>query len=298
MKGVSLVNRYKIVTPHSIEQALESLKNDGRMKILAGGTDLVVQMKEGLLGEVDILDISKIEELRSIEEKENGIQIGVLCTLSQISENAEITTRLPCLAQAASSVGAVQIRNKATIGGNIMNASPAADTVPALIALGAKALIRSGCKSRELPIEEVFLSPGRTALRDDELLTGLFIPKQPMRSAATFGKLGRRKAQAISVANLAVRILLDEKKERFIEARVALGSVAPTVVRIQSAEGFLKGCEINKNSIEKSAEIVAEGINPITDIRASDTYRRKVSRALFIKAIYESLEQLGVNIPE
>ncbi len=292
------MSRYKIVTPHSIEQALESLKDNRKMKILAGGTDLVVQMKEGLLGEVDILDISKIEELKSIEETDNGIHVGALCTLSQISENAEITAGLSCLAQAALSVGAIQIRNKATIGGNIMNASPAADTVPALVALGAKALIRSSSESRELLIEEVFLAPGRTVLRDDELLIGLFIPKQSLMSTATFGKLGRRKAQAISVANLAVRISLDEKKERFIETRIALGSVAPTVVRIRLAEEFLNGCEINRKSIEKSAEIVTEGINPITDIRASDTYRRKVSRALFIKAIYASLEQLGVDIPE
>jgi carbon-monoxide dehydrogenase medium subunit len=253
-------------------------------------------MKAGLLGEVDLLDISKIEELRNIEVKENGIYIGALCTLTQLSENTDIRAGLPCLADAALVVGAVQIRNKATIGGNIMNASPAADTVPALVALGAMAHLKSAEGTREIQLEDLFLAPGRTLLRDDELLTALYIPKQPLLSAGAFMKLGKRKAQAISVANLAIWIRVDDQKEHFLEARIALGSVAPTVVRIPAAEEFLQEGEINQENLSKAADLVSDGIRPITDIRASESYRRKVSRALCIKALDAALGELGIEI--
>jgi CO/xanthine dehydrogenase FAD-binding subunit len=177
-----------------------------------------------------------------------------------------------------------------------MNASPAADTVPALVALGAVAHLKSAEGTRELPVETLLLAPGRTLLRDDELLIALYIPKQPLLSAGAFMKLGKRKAQAISVANLAIWIRLDDKKEHFLEARIALGSGAPTVVRIPEAEEFLQGQKINLENLSKVADLVSDGIRPITDIRASESYRRKVSRALCVKALDAALGELGIEI--
>jgi CO/xanthine dehydrogenase FAD-binding subunit len=202
----------------------------------------------------------------------------------------------PILAQAAASVGATQIRNRGTLGGNVCNASPAADTVPALVALGAIATVLSAEQERKVPLEELYVGVGKTSIGSNELLTFISIPLPAENSAGSFFKLGKRKAQAISIINGAVCIGVNAAERKFTDVHVVLGSVAPTVLRIKEAEERLIGRSINRQNIENAAEIVKNNINPITDVRATAEYRKDVSGDLFIEAMSESLEQLGVDI--
>lgn len=286
------------ITPKTLQEVLTCLNEDnGKKQILAGGTDLVVKIRDNHVLPDRMISISEVKELTGIYEKNGFITIGATTTLTEIAENEIVKKHYPLLAQAAASVGAVQIRNRATVGGNVSNASPAADTVPALIALGAIATVVSTEQARKIPLEELYFGVGKTVIASNELLKSLYIPEPAENSAGVFFKLGKRKAQAISIVNGAVQIGVDDNKRKFTHVRVAIGSVAPTVLRLKEVEESLLGKRINRENIETAAAIVKNKVNPISDIRATAAYRRETSCNLFMQAVYESLNQLGISVP-
>lgn len=286
------MNSFQMLHPATLQEALQDLAAAGEKAVLiAGGTDLVVKMKDDLIHPSALIDISTLREMHGIAVAGNFLQIGSATTMTEIAESPLVKEHGFCLAQGAGEVGSTQIRNRATIGGNIGNASPAADTVPCLVALGAHALIAGQEGTREVPVEDLFVGPGQTNLKPGEIITHVAFPLTKENETGFYVKLGKRKAQAISVVNVAVSLKVDQARKVFTGVRIALGSVAPTVVRAQEAETWLTGKEISQENIATAASLVEKHISPISDIRASAEYRKQVSGQLVFKAILEALER-------
>lgn len=288
---------FKYYKPDTLKKALDFLsENEKAVKVIAGGTDLMVKLRNNRIAPDVVIDVSEIESLTSIHRKDGFITIGAAVKLTEIAENDMVKKFCPILAQAAASVGAVQIRNRGTIGGNVCNASPSADTVPALVALGAVATIVGAEQERKVPLEDLYTGPGKTVIAPDELLTSLSIPEPAENTAGVFFKLGKRKAQAISIVNGAVQIGVNVTEHRFTDVKIALGAVAPTVLRIKEAEECLLDKSISEDNIKAAAEIIKNKIEPITDVRATAEYRREVSGNIFMRAMYDSLGQFGISM--
>lgn len=247
---------------------------------LAGGTDFIVKFQNRMLGNVkQIVDLNLLN-LTNIVQGDNEIIIEACCTMEQISSNALIKESFPTLAYAAASVGALQIRNMATIGGNIANASPAGDSIPALYSLNAQLSIYSEEKSYRIPIENFFAGPGKTVLKPGELIESIIIPRR--KTAGCFLKLGERKAHAISKINLALSTWQQDGKNKY---SVALGSVAPTVIKCPEVEKLLSENSINENIILKAAQMASEAASPISDVRSSSAYRKQMAKVLMQRAL-------------
>lgn len=271
---------FKVIKPTNIENACELLSNPAYMP-LAGGTDLIVKLKGGLLKNIEALvDISGLK-LNEITEKGEAVIIGSGCTMSDIASSELIKQRFAALAKAASMVGAPQIRNTATIGGNISNASPAGDTIPALMSLNAVVVLKGAKSEREIPLCEYFVGPGKTKKEQSEIITGFKIASTPTKG--TFLKLGARASHAISKINIAVSLVHNNGKNDF---RIAAGSVAPVVVRCAEAERLLNSAaELNEAVIASAAQKAEEAVKPISDIRSSGAYRKKMTGVLLKRAI-------------
>ncbi len=279
--------------PKTLEEALQILnENKGSMRVIAGGTDLVVRLKQGQVKEDRLLDISRIDALKGIEDRGEKIYIGATTTHTEILEHPLIKTSVPILHDAIKSIASLQIRNIATIGGNVANASPAGDSIPALFVLNGFVFTKSIEEERKIPIEEFFLGPSKTSLKENEILVGIEITKMQDDEVGFFRKVGQRKGTAISVVNGAVRLKKDSKPNRFSKAFVSLGAVAPTVVRAKIVENALESEEIDSlDKIMYISGLVFREVSPISDVRGSLEYRRDVS----INIIYEGLADLFLN---
>lgn len=281
--------RFEYHAPTSLKEALELLSKYGEeAKLLAGGTDLLVKMKQRLTAPSHLIDIKRISGLNRIEERDDGIHIGAATRLRTIERSEAVKTRLPLLHEAVRSIGSVQIRNKATVGGNLCNASPAADSAVALLALDSEAHIIGSGGARIVPMEEFFTGPGETVLGADEILTGVSVPYPPEGAGTSFMTIGRTSLD-ISTINIAVALKVEEGVVE--ECRIALGAVAPTPIRIKRAEAFLRRNELTAENLGKAAEMVAEEIRPITDIRATAEYRREASKTLTKDALTVACER-------
>lgn len=270
--------RFEYYSPESLGEAVGLLEMYGsEASILAGGTDLLVNMKKRIAEPKRLISIKKIAELDGIVETPEGGRIGAATRLRSIERSQIIRDRFPVLYEAVRLMGSIQIRNMATIGGNICNASPAADSATALLVLDAKADIIGREGGRSVPLSEFFLGPGRTVLKPYELLTSLSIPRPPENSGASFLKIGRT---SMDIATINAATFLKLKEGVAEDCRIALGSVAPIPLRVSRAEDYLRGREINVDVIGEAARIVSEDIKPITDIRATAEYRRDASKAL------------------
>lgn len=270
--------RFKYHTPNCIDEVLELLFKYGEeAKLLAGGTDILIKMKQRLAAPKYVINIKNINRLNRIEEKRNELYIGAATKLRSIERSEVIKAKLPLLQEAVCSIGSIQIRNMATIGGNICNASPAADSAVALIALDSKARIVSSEGVRLVPMEEFFIGPGKTVLETNEILTEVSIPYLPKGTGTSFLKVGRTSLD-IATINIAVVLKLENRVVR--DCRIALGAVTSTPLRMKRTETFLRGRKLTNKSLEVAAEVIAEDIRPISDIRAMAEYRREVSRML------------------
>ena len=269
--------KFNYFSPSSLGETFKMLRDyKGKLRLLAGGTDLLVKMKKGAVSPDVVVDLSKISELSFIELAGGNLRIGGLTRLADIGESFLVREKAPALAEAIDVLASSQVRNRATIAGNLCNASPAADTAPPLLALDASVKLRSPDGERIVPLAEFFLGPEQTVAKPDEVLTEVIIPLQEGSSA--FIKLGRRKAFTLSVTSVAAFTRV--KDGRFEEVRVALGAVSPTPMRARKVEEALKGKEVNEENIEKAAEAVKEECCPITDVRASAEYRTEMSYVL------------------
>lgn len=271
--------------PSNLKEAL-ALTSQNNARIVAGGTDLMVQLEKGLDTPETLVDISLLP-LHDItwDANKECLTVGALCTMADLANNPHVVEHAPLLAQAAAVVGAPSIRNRATIGGNLANASPAADGACALMALDAKLEIASIHTTRTIPIHEFFLGPRHTVLQPGEILTAVHIPSprnpHAVRVLSHWFKAGNRRAQVISMVAFAGRTLLDAN-DRVLSCRIAVASVAPRPLRLTHVEERLYGETLTPDLIEIASSMAQAEINPISDVRASAEYRRHLT-AIFTR---------------
>ena len=273
---------YEYYEPRSLKEALELLDRYGdQARILAGGTDLLVKMKARLVEPRFVINIKKIDGLRYIVDDGEQVRIGALTRLRDV-ENSELVKKyIPALHDAVKSMGSIQIRNMATIGGNLCNASPAADTAPPLLVHNAKVVLSSEGGDRVLPLTEFFKGPGLTVLKPNELLREIIVEKTNAGSSA-FKKVSRVTVD-LAIASAAVYV---EVEDGFIRnARIALGSVAPKPLRAVKTESLLRGLRIDSREVLNALKTIDEEISPITDVRSTAEYRRYVSKVLVLDAL-------------
>lgn len=266
---------FDYVRPGSLEEACAVLADPaGAAKVVAGGTDVLVQMRASGLQPsvlVSLRDVPGLDFVRA--EADGGITIGAVTPLGAIEHSPEVKERFPAVAQAAAWVGSVQVRTRATIGGNLCNAAPSADTAGILIALGAEAIVTDGLGERVVLLEDFFTGPGETVLQRGELLKAVHVPPAPARSFATYLKTFRSAMDCCTVGvGLCATFETDSSVVK--EARLALGAVAPTPMRARAAEALLAGRELDEVTIAAAAAKAVEESQPIDDIRASAEYRR------------------------
>lgn len=279
---------FEFVQPESLDAALAYLQQHGGVA-LAGGTDLLPGWRRGKPEPAQVVDLSRLDDLRRIAIDGNRMTIGALCTHEQIQLSEEVLEYAPVLAQACASIGSRQTRERGTLGGNLANASPAADTAPALLVLDAELILRTAAGTRTIAIDTYFSSPGKTCLADNELITAIQFTLPDRHGGMGFNKLGRRKGMAISVASVAARIELEGGSIRL--ARVAMGSVAPTPIRCRQVEATLQGRVPSPDLFHEAAGMAAEDISPITDLRASAEYRLRAAMALVERALTQAWDQ-------
>lgn len=285
------MSRFDYHQPESLTDAVElAARFGGQGSFLAGGTDLIVQIERGRIAPRHVIGLGRVPGLAGIEL--NGrITLGARVTHRAIEQTAELAGSLRCLVEGAEVIGGHQVRNVATVGGNLVNASPAADLVPCLVALDAAVTLLGSGGERELPVERFLLGPNRTARRPDELVTRVTLDTPPPRAATAFLKAGRRRAMEISVVCVAARLVLDASLERCLEARVVLGAVAPTAVRAHAAERLLEGQPVGGEAFRRAAAAAQEACRPIDDVRASATFRQHLVGVLVRRALDRCVER-------
>jgi xanthine dehydrogenase small subunit len=274
-----------VVSARSLSEAYELLTAATHQPV-AGGTDLLVQIT-GELGELPerVLDIWGLEELRGIAVEPDALVIGALSTYTEIRRSPLVTEFLPALAEAAATIGAAQIQNRGTLGGNAVNASPAGDTLPILIATDAELVLGSARGERSVPAGQFWPAYRRTARADDELLLRIRFPLVPDRQVR-FRKVGTRRAQAISKVVMALA-WRGEPDEAWTDVRLALGSVAATPIRAPRTEAALEGASPTPATADAAAAALAEELDPIDDVRSTADYRRAVASRVLHRLIRE-----------
>lgn len=270
--------------PHSLAEVCRLLLDHGvQARVLAGGTDLLVKIKQRIIEPEHLIALGRIEGLRYIRKDDKKIRIGALTPLQEIATSEVIRQKIPILAEAAEKVGSMQIRNRGTLGGNVCNASPAADTVPSLICLEATAAITGRGGERELPVEDLFVSPGKVNLQPGEIVTEIVVPVPNGNHKGIYLKLGRRKAMDIAIVG--VGGLGCFEKGRFESIRIALASVAATPIRAKRAEEILKKQRVDSGRVLLAASEAASECQPISDVRGSASYREQMVKVLVEQAI-------------
>lgn len=278
----------RVARPASLPEAVALLAADSRARPLAGGTDLVVQLRDGRRRAETLVDLGRLP-LDRIVAVDGGLEIGALATMSAITASLLVRESCPALAEAAGLVGAWPIQCRATLGGNLANASPAADTAPPLLVAGAVAVIASPRGERRVSLDEFFLAPGRTVLDAGELLVAVGVPHEGTPAGArrveSFVKVGPRREQVIATVSLASRLWV--AGGRIESCRVALGAVAPTPVRARGVEAFLAGRVPDAATRRRAVEVLQSDIAPIDDVRAPGRYRRLAAAVLLDRALRE-----------
>lgn len=273
--------------PASLPEAIALYSmHGGRYPILAGGTDLVVQWRSGATSPEGFIDVSALDELSIIGEKEDSIEIGALTTHAQIAASKIVAKHLPVLKIACKTIGAAQIQNRGTIGGNIMNASPAGDTLPVLAACDSELTVQGMKSVRTIPVIQFFTGYRKTSLAPDELLTHIKFPKMEKEEFAGFYKIGTRRAQAISKVVVCCRATIVHGGIKKIA--IGIGSVAPTVVRAPGTEALLKGKAITKSLIDLARHSLEDEVHPIDDVRSTAAYRKFVCGSLIARFLEDA----------
>ena len=280
-----------VLEPKALGDALNVLRErSDRIRLIAGGTDAIIQLKDQTLQTKELLDISRLNELRYIRGDGPTIRIGALSTYSDIVESSLLNESCRVLVDASKMIGSLQIQNRATIGGNLANASPAGDTIPPLYALAATVTVQNHADTRYIPIERFFLGYRKIDLRPDELISEISFEAVERPSDAAFFKVGLREGHFISVANVAVWIQWADAGIRTADIRVALGAVAPVVIRARKCEEFVRDRALEEDVIWQAGQIASGESSPITDIRASAEYRRAMIPSLLYKAMHTLIE--------
>ena len=286
---------FDYIKPQTLEEASALLlQHNGQARPFAGCTDLLIRMERGFIRPQIIVDVKDLPGVHDLLVVRNGdLRIGAAVTMNQVALDPTVQSGWPLLAEGCGSVASYQLRNRATVGGNLCNASPAADSEPALICYGASVHIYGPNGTRKLPLEEFFLGPGRTALQAGELLTAITVPFV-RGSAGHFLKLGRTTIGDISLMNVAVLGWPDQDAPSASSWRIALGSVAPTVIRAPEAERLLSQ-DASPAGLEAASQAAAAAARPIDDIRATAAYRTDMVRVLTRRGVERVLAEIAEN---
>lgn len=278
---------FKYYAPDTIDDALALLNVDNfQSKVFAGGTDLLVQMKNLDTLPSKLIDIKRIPSLKSIHITPNGcLEIGSLVTVSELASNAKVATLYPALTQAAASIGSAQIRNKATVGGNICRAAPSADLAPALLIYEARVRLMGIHGLRELMLDDFLIGPGITAIYPGEILTQISVPPLPDSSSSVYLKQGRRRSVDLAIVGVAMIVEWQTQKTVGKECRIALASVAPRPFRARRAEALLRGKSITPKVIEQCSEEASKEATPISDAYGSEWYKHELVKALVAQSL-------------
>ncbi len=286
-----LTTKFDFHAPSSLDEAFKLLETHrGDVKLLAGGTDLIPQMKMRRVEPGHIINLKRIPDLSGIKQYNGSLHIGALTRLIVIEKSELIAEKVPLLTETVKAMASVQVRNLGTLGGNICNASPAADTAISLIALGAKAQIASSTGIRSVPIEDFFTGPSRTVMEYDEILTGISVPIKTENSGTSFIKIGRVVLDLATV-NAAVSLTLDGGLIRNV--RVAIGAVAPTPLRLKVVEDYLVGKSPSFEVFEAAGELASETVKPISDVRSTAEYRKAVSKTIIMDTLDRASRHAG-----
>jgi carbon-monoxide dehydrogenase medium subunit len=268
------------------------MEQGDKAKLLMGGTDLLPGLRDGLFRPSVIIDVKHLPGMRQIDyDPGTGLRVGAAATMNQVAQHPIVLAHYPLLAQAANSVASYQIRNRATLGGNLCNASPCADTAPATLLLEGSLVLASATGERLVPASEFFLGPGQAALKPGELLTAIRFPVAPRPSAARYQKLGRCKSGDLSLVGVAVMCFHDLAGAGY-RFRIGLGSVAPTPIRVRKAEEALAASCLTDHAWAEAAEQAMEASSPITDVRGTATYQRAMVRTLTLRGLREAWAEL------
>ena len=286
---------FEYFRPKTVDEAVSLYKKGGKKaRLLAGGTELVNEMRFGKSQPEWVIDLKHIRDLDFINVKKDGVKIGALYRVRDAERSVILRgSRYNVISHAAGTLGSPQVRNKATIVGNVCRASPSADLIPPLMALGATARIASDGTDRTVTVEDMLLGPGRTVLETGEILTELEIPDMPDHAGCSYYKLSPRKSLDLAVVGVAVMLQADSSMFKCIGSRIVLGAVGPTAVRARKAEALLiEGRSLNPDLIDEVARAAVEESKPLDDVRASAWYRKKMVEVIVRRTIGLALEQI------
>jgi carbon-monoxide dehydrogenase medium subunit len=283
------MKRFDYIRPGTIEEAIAALKANDEPYLLAGGTDLLIGMKTKAVKPECLIDMKGISGMDGIEYN-NGFKLGALATVRDIEVSPLIREKIPALSQAAATLGSIQIRNRATIGGNLCHGSPAADMAAMLLAMNCEVSIATDKGEKTIGLDQFFTGPNSTVVGKHELLSQISIPKKMEQFKGVYLKHGPRKAMDIGIVNIAILLDADLKNRLCKQVMIALGAVAPTPIRARKAEALLNGKELKPDLIQKAAQAAANEAKPITDFRATAGYRKDLVESLVRTGIQQILE--------
>ncbi|MDO8804620.1 MAG: xanthine dehydrogenase family protein subunit M [Elusimicrobiota bacterium] len=275
-------------TPVSLAEACALLSSGGPgAKIFAGGTDILPDLKRNRINAGSLISLAALDGLKKIEKRGAALWIGPLVSPDTLDRSALVREIFPGLSEAAASMAANQVRGMATTGGNLCSAVPSADLPPSLLTAEAELVLTSSAGERRLALKDFFLGPRKTALRQDEILTGILIPEFPRGTGTAYDKFQARDASALAIAGAAARLTVKDNK--IVKALVAIGACAPTPLLLAAAGEFLTGKEPTEQNFARAGELAAQGVKPISDIRGSEQYRRDICRVLTIRVLRRAL---------
>jgi len=285
------LNAFNYEAPSTLAEALKIMKAHGdKARPICGGTDLLIQMRAGVRQPDFVVDIKRVKEMRELKfNAKSGLRLGAAVPCIDVAENPEMQRHYPGLTEAAHLIGSLQIQNRASVGGNLCNGSPAADTTPALIALRARARIAGPRSEREVPVEEFVVSPGRTVLKPGELLVQLLIPAPAPHSSDAYLRFIPRNEMDIAVVGVGVSVTLSGDTVK--AARIGLGAVAATPLLADKASESLIGKKLDENALAAAARLASEKASPIDDMRGTAEYRNHVTGVLTRRALMIAAER-------
>ena len=286
-----ILTKFEFIEPETFEEVYQIVeKNRGDAVLIAGGTDLLVNMKKKTIRPKILISLEKINSLKQINYSDTeGLTLGSMVTINELSGNPLIRQKFLLLSIAAAKIGSLQVRNRATIGGNICTARPAGDTIGPLLAYGAKVQLVKGKENRWETLDKFITGPGKTTKKEGEVLAAITIKPFADNTGVSYIKYGVRKAMEIAMVSITTSLTFDGNKCQ--AASIVLGAVGPTFIRSIDAEEFLRSSEVTPSVAEKAAELAAACCTPITDVRASAEYRRELARILTKRGIMEALSQ-------
>lgn len=284
---------FDYIAPSTVQEAVALLAKHGAgARVLAGGTDLIIQAREGRRDVALMVDVKGIAEVTVLSLGGDGsLRVGAATSCSAIYNNAEVAKRFPALIDSASLIGGIQIQSRASLGGNLCNSGPAGDSIPTLIALGAKCEIAGPSGNRTVAVEDFCTGPGRNVLQNGEMLVGLTFPAPAANSGAAFERFIPRNEMDIAVANAASNVTLSADGSSFVSARIAIGAVAPTPLYVAAAGAALAGQPVSDATIAKACEAAQAAATPITDMRGSVDQRKHLVGVLVRRTINKAVER-------